>query len=77
MASLPRQIEGVEIGITMREKAPGDFKVSVRANEQVINAAQFCARFGGGGHAAAAGCTVKGSLEQAKAQLKNAVAQCL
>lgn len=77
LASLPRQIEGVEIGITMREKAPGDFKVSVRANERVINAAQFCARFGGGGHAAAAGCTVKGSLEQAKAQLKNAVEQCL
>lgn len=77
LASLPRQIEGVEIGITMREKKPGDFKVSVRANEQVINAAQFCARFGGGGHAAAAGCTVKGSLEEAKTQLKKAVAECI
>ena len=77
LASIPRQIEGVQIGITMREKEPGVFKVSVRADENVVNAAQFCAGFGGGGHAAAAGCSVKGSLQEAKQQLKDAVKEVL
>lgn len=72
IASIPRQIEGVLIGITMREKEGGVFKVSVRTDRS-INAAEFCAEFGGGGHAEAAGCTVKGTLEEAKAQLKRAV----
>ena len=60
------------IGITMREKENAEFKVSVRTDRRV-NAAEFCAEFGGGGHAEAAGCSVKGALEEAKAQLKRAV----
>lgn len=73
LSSIPRQIEGVEIGITLREKTPGEFKVSVRTNGNV-KASDFCARFGGGGHSAAAGCTVTGTLEEAKAQLLAAAA---
>lgn len=76
LASIPRQIEGVEIGITLREKEQGVFKVSVRTNG-AVNAADFCARLGGGGHSAAAGCTVKGSLEQAKSILKEVAAEFL
>lgn len=76
LASIPRQIEGVLIGITMREKEPGVFKVSVRTDKRV-DAAKFCADFGGGGHHEAAGCSVKGSLEEAKAQLKRAVDEAL
>ena len=72
LASIPRQIEGVLIGITMREKEDGVFKVSVRT-DRCVNAAEFCAAFGGGGHAEAAGCSVKGTLEEAKAWLKSAV----
>lgn len=76
LASIPRQIEGVLIGITMREKENGVFKVSVRTDKRV-DAAKFCSQFGGGGHAEAAGCTVKGTLEEAKAQLKQAVDKAL
>lgn len=76
LASIPRQIEGVLLGITMREKEGGAFKVSVRTNENV-NAADFCARFGGGGHIAAAGCTVEGTLEEAKVQLIKAAEEVL
>ena len=76
LASIPRQIEGVLLGITMKEKEEGVFKVSVRSNED-INAAEFCARFGGGGHNAAAGCTVEGTLEEAKAKLIEAAEEIL
>ena len=62
LASIPRQIEGVKMGITMREKAGGVFKISVRTNDG-IDAAAFCKQFGGGGHPAAAGCSVEGDRE--------------
>ncbi len=68
LASIPRQIEGVKMGITMREKEDGTFKISVRTNDGV-NASEFCARFGGGGHAAASGCSIKGDLATAKYML--------
>ena len=77
LASIPRQIEGVVVGITLRERWEGGFKVSVRSDETQFNAAQFCSRFGGGGHAAAAGCSINGTLEQAEAELKAAVAEMI
>ncbi|MBE6737478.1 MAG: bifunctional oligoribonuclease/PAP phosphatase NrnA [Ruminococcaceae bacterium] len=76
LASIPRQIEGVLLGITMKEKEKGIYKVSVRTNENV-NAAEFCALFGGGGHNAAAGCTVEGTLEEAKEKLIKAAQEVL
>ncbi len=71
LASIPRQIEGVLIGITLREKNDGSFKVSVRTCAD-INACEFCSRFGGGGHPAASGCTLSGTLEEVKTALINA-----
>ena len=77
LASIPRMIEGVEIGITMREQEPGVFKISVRSNERLINSAQFCSSFGGGGHAAAAGCRIKGSLAEVTAKLRETAEELL
>ena len=71
LASIPRQVEGVKMGITMREKEGGVFKISVRTNDG-INAAEFCKQFGGGGHPAAAGCSVEGDLAGVKKQLTDA-----
>ena len=39
-----------------------------------MNAAVICARLGGGGHPAAAGCTLEGDLESAK-QTRRAVVE--
>lgn len=61
LSSIPRQIEGVKMGITVREKPDGIYKISVRTNDG-IDACGFCKQFGGGGHAAAAGCSIKGTL---------------
>lgn len=76
LASIPRQVEGVAIGITMREKEDGSFKVSMRSGTD-INVSEICARFGGGGHRAAAGCVIPGGVEAAKKQIIQAVAQSL
>ena len=61
---LPRQIEGVWAGVTLREKADGSFKISLRTGRHA-NAADICKVLGGGGHAAAAGCTIALPLNEA------------
>jgi len=64
IASLPRQIEGVLVGVTLRERKDGSFKISMRSNRP-INVSDICAAMGGGGHPQAAGCQVDGPLEAA------------
>lgn len=63
--SLPIRIAGVLAGITVKEKADGTIKISVRTGSGV-NASAICARLGGGGHANAAGCAFTGTVEQAR-----------
>lgn len=55
----PRGVEGVLVGISLRQLSsdPTQYKVSSRANTD-IDCASVCARFGGGGHIRAAGCTI-------------------
>lgn len=71
IASLPRQVEGVLVGITMREKENGIYKFSVRTTGE-IDASAICASFGGGGHKAAAGCVIDGGYENAKNKIVEA-----
>ena len=66
LSSLGRQIEGVDCAVTFRELRPNVWKLSVRTDKRV-NATRVCAMLGGGGHPAAAGCTVEAPLEQVKA----------
>ena len=55
ISALSRQIEGVKIGITMKEREGGKFKFSLRTHEP-LDASELCRAFGGGGHKRAAGC---------------------
>lgn len=64
ISALPRQIEGVLVGVTMRERTDGTYKVSMRSH-QPVNVAEICATMGGGGHPQAAGCQVEGPLKAA------------
>ena len=81
VAQLPRQIEGVVIGIYMREKKPVEnqpetYKFSVRANNNTDMAA-LCALFGGGGHKKAAGCVIAGKFEEARDRFLNEARKAL
>lgn len=72
ISSIPRKIKGVQVGITLREKEEGVFKISLRTSG-TLNASDICKKFGGGGHPAAAGCTIQGGLENAKKSIVEAV----
>lgn len=62
---LTRQIEGVEIGLTVKQENDGKTGVSVRTGEG-YDASLICAHFGGGGHERAAGCELRCTPEEAK-----------
>ena len=65
IVSLPRQIEGVKIAVSVKEKpsegataaALRRYKISLRTSADV-SAQKIAAIFGGGGHVRAAGCTI-------------------
>lgn len=69
-ASIPRCIDGVLIGVTIREKGNELYKVSIRTGEE-IQANLICEHFGGGGHSASAGCVIDGSIEEVKKKVLN------
>ena len=71
-----RQVEGVLLGLTIRERGENEYKISLRAAEPA-NAAEICAQFGGGGHKGAAGCTIHAPLEAVKAQIVEACGRAL
>lgn len=72
IAAFVGQIAGVRHSATVRELAPGECKISLRTAAD-LNASHTCARLGGGGHAAAAGCTMKGTVEEAEAAIVGAI----
>ena len=74
LASLPGRVRGNKVSILVRELAEGKSKVSVRTGGEV-NAAELCARFGGGGHPMAAGCTLNTDPEFAALLMQEALNQ--
>ena len=72
IAVVAGSVEGVETSCTLRQVEERTWKVSVRTG-QYENASRICAEFGGGGHGMAAGGTIEGSLEEAKAVVRAAV----
>lgn len=56
-----RNIKGVSCAIFMYETDTLEFKVSLRTDQR-IDASRVAAYFGGGGHARAAGCNMKGTF---------------
>ena len=65
LSSLAALVEGTDCGVTLRELRSGVVKVSLRTGPRV-DACAVCQRLGGGGHRAAAGATVHGTLDEAR-----------
>lgn len=72
IAGLPLQVEGVEVGITIKEKEDGLYKLSMRSTGDA-DVSRICVGLGGGGHAKAAGCAIHGTLSEVRTTAVNAV----
>ena len=68
ISALARSVEGVELGILVREREEGISKISMRSSERV-NASEICSFFGGGGHIRAAGGTIESAPCEAEAKI--------
>lgn len=65
ITSYTRDIEGVEVGILLKEKKENEIKISLRS-KSYVNVSEIAKKFNGGGHIRAAGCTIYDSIENAK-----------
>lgn len=71
-----RDVQGVEIGILLKEKGPEEIKISLRSNEYA-DVSAVALEFSGGGHARASACIIHAPLAQAKEQIVAAAAKIL
>lgn len=69
-------LEDVDVVIVFNEQPGGRIKVSWRS-QPGIDVAQVALRFGGGGHKAAAGAEIEGSLDEVQAQVLEATKKLL
>lgn len=76
LSNLPRQVEGVHVGITIKERDENYYKISMRSSD-IVNVSEVCQTLGGGGHARAAGCQISATLEDTKKIVLAAVEKAL
>lgn len=69
---LPRKIKDVEVAIFFRQDGNRSYKVSFRSKGNA-NVQKIAMSFGGGGHVAAAGCKVKGTLKEVQKKVFSVV----
>lgn len=75
ISALPRQIQGVEVGIVLKQKKDS-WKASLRSNK--VNVQEICGLFGGGGHLRAAGCSFyTDDVNEIKEKIKEAVTEAV
>lgn len=81
LVDIPRSLEGVQVAVAIRQPADAPvFRVSMRSNTD-LDVSAVCARFGGGGHRKAAGCTLDDpailTVEQAAETVVSAISELL
>ena len=76
IAFISRSVEGVKVGVTLKQIGEEEFKISLRTYDP-LNASEMCKKLGGGGHKNAAGANVKGTLCEAKQAILNVVKEAL
>lgn len=75
-ASIPRCLKGVEIAGLFKYEGENSYRISLRS-VRYANVAKLAGEFGGGGHARAAGCKMKGTFEDCRSRLVEAMARYL
>ncbi|MBO4467739.1 MAG: bifunctional oligoribonuclease/PAP phosphatase NrnA [Clostridia bacterium] len=68
IAIISRSVEGVICGVSIKQTGSDTFKISLRTYPP-LNASDIGKELGGGGHAAAAGATMNGTLSEVKQRI--------
>jgi phosphoesterase RecJ-like protein len=69
-------IKGTEVAVILVEQPAGGFKISFRSRS-AVDCSRLAEQFGGGGHKAAAGASLTGSLDQVQPVVLDAVRKAM
>lgn len=72
-----RKVKEARVAIFAREMEPGVWKGSLRSKDPVLDMNKVAQTLGGGGHAAAAGCKLRGPRESIREQLLSSIEAAL
>jgi phosphoesterase RecJ-like protein len=64
----PRSLATARAALAFKEVRPGEIRISFRSKGEA-DMAKLAARYGGGGHRSAAGCTVEGKLKEVEKRI--------
>lgn len=67
LINYPRKVEGVDVAVMLKQKDESTVKISMRSKG--VDVSRIAMQFGGGGHARAAGCSIEGSIDEARQKL--------
>lgn len=76
IAGIPGKVEGCIVSLVIREMDNNKCKVSVRS-QNIFDSSALCARFGGGGHKMASGCTIAADPDETLKMLVSAIGEVL
>lgn len=73
LVDVVRVLQGVKVAVIFEDLDDGRIRMSLRSKDPAISVAAIAGRFGGGGHAMAAGIRMRGPLEEARGQVLEAI----
>lgn len=76
IVNYPLAVEEIEVVAFFKETSPETYRISLRSKGQV-NVAKVTEKFGGGGHRNAAGCTIKGDIQEIQQQIVECLQESL
>ncbi|MGJ8632346.1 MAG: DHH family phosphoesterase [Luteolibacter sp.] len=77
LIDLIRGVKGVKVAVFFEELDGGKIRVSMRSKDKSVNVCDVALKFGGGGHAMAAGIRMPGPIEDAKEKVLAELAAAL
>jgi len=77
LIDLIRAVKGVKAAVFFEELEGGKIRVSMRSKDKSVNVCEVAMKFGGGGHALAAGIRMGGPWEDAKVAVLAALGEAL
>jgi phosphoesterase RecJ-like protein len=72
-----RAIRGVIVAVFFEELGDGKVRVSMRSKNEAVDVCAICQKFGGGGHALAAGARVRGTLAEVEEKVLEEIGDVL
>lgn len=77
LVDIIRTVQGVRVSVIFEDLEDGRIRMSLRSKDPQINVSDIAARFGGGGHAMAAGIRMQGEMEDVRARVLAAIREQL